>query len=121
MELFFVIAGLLIMGEATVFMIGAFFTKKGLLKWNIHKNRLYLTVDFISGGIVALNYFFFEVNWYAWFVIFFTLIAIVAHFNRTSEYLLKSNYPFCSNRFLFAMNNLQMVLLFGALFIVLPF
>jgi hypothetical protein len=121
MELFFVICGLLIMGEASGFLLVVFMIKNGRGKWNTFKNRIYLGVDFLTGGVVASNYFLFESNWYAFFVAIAIIIAVVAHFNRTSEYLLKARYPFCTNQFFFALNNLKLVLLFGALFIVLPF
>lgn len=121
MELFYLITGTILFGEALALFIGIFIIQKGKVSWNTKMNRIYLIVDIISGLSLALNYFFFENIIFNIFVLAFIVVAIILHFKRTSEYLLKKDHIFCANKALYIVNNFKLILLFGSLFLVLPF
>lgn len=113
--------GLLLSGEALALFIGLFLIKKGDVLWNTKRNRLFLTSDFLAGIILGANYIFHYFPIFQFVVGIMVILSIVVHFKRTTEFLLKKNNAFCFNKALFWVNNLKLVLLFGALFIVLPF
>lgn len=121
MELFYAITGFILLGETQALIIGVFWVKKGLTAWNINKNRYYLITDGFSGLVLMLNYFFYQQFWFVIIVSLLTILSIVTHYYRIIEYVFKKNRMFCANKTMFYLNNLILILLFGVLFMLLPF
>ena len=120
-NLFFLLTGSLLDGEATALFIGVYLVKKGRLTWNTKLNRFFLLADWLCGICIGLNYFQFQSMFYKTILIVCIILLVGTHFKRTMEYLLKTENIFCGNKALFVVNNVKLVCLFGALFLVLPF
>lgn len=120
-EIVYLVAGLLILGEALALYVGLFVVGKGVSPWITTKNKKYLTADAITGVLVLLGYVGNHNVWYSIVSMLVLVPSIVFHFRRTIDFLLKREGIFCANKGLFFVNNLKLVVLFGLLFMVLPF
>ena len=121
LEYVFPFVGILVGGEALALFIGILVIKKRNSPWNTPQNRSYLYADLMVGFDLLLHPL---LGNEVWFVILSLLIvggSIVLHFKRLGEYVLQKSNPFCANKALFVVNNLKLVLLFGLLFVLLPF
>ena len=116
---FWLIIGVLLIGEAFALAIGVFIVGKGRSDWNTKPNRLFLISDIVGGLVLLLNSFF-TFQGFTFLIGLVLLLLIFSHFKRTLDYFARVEKRFCANKALFLMNNLKIIILFGALFLVLP-
>lgn len=117
----YMVVGILVAGEALALYVGLFIIGKARSVWITPKNTRYLIADGLTGIVILPGIIWNGTLWFAVLSAVFILPSLVFHFQRTFDYLMKRKLAFCANQGLFVVNNLKLVLLFGLLFIVLPF
>lgn len=89
--------------------------------WKQKKNRLFLVGDLVT-GLMLLSYLaLLEHEWTRWPLAMLAALEIISHFRRTTEYLLKAPSRYCRSQLMFSVNSLKLLLLFGLLFVLIPF
>lgn len=117
---FFLITGLFFLAVSIIHWVWVYLVKKGRIPWNTLKNKLFLVSDGVGGLLLASNSL--DLNQLLWkvFIGLIIILLMASHFIRTFQFLSKESNAFCPNQSLFFINNFKLVLLFGALFTVLP-
>lgn len=112
--------GGLILFLTLVLFIWTFLIKKGTTAWNTIKNLRFLYADTVVGMVLVVEMLI-KSEWYNLVMLPFILGGIISHFQRVGEYVMKKPERFCTNKVLFYVNDLNLVLLFGLLFVLIPF
>ncbi len=109
LQIFTILVGLLVAGEAAALAIGVHIVKKSRSPWISLKNDLLLTLDVVVGLVLIMLAFdgekFPQSPWFNLFII----LGLLTHLFRVWEYLAGRKSPFCGNRPLFLVNNLKFV------------
>jgi len=106
-EIFLLLTGLLIVGEAIALFVGMGFIVKPRPEWWSRKNITFLMDDLFFGTILILLAFgILNAAWIYWVSIISTFLS---HAWRDAEFVAGFPNRFCGNSALFVVNNLKLV------------
>jgi hypothetical protein len=109
LQVFTMLVGLIVAGEATALAIGMHLIKKSDSAWISLKNDLLLALDVVVGlAFVLIAFDGGNLIQPIWSSIFVT-IGLLTHIYRVWEYLAGRQTPFCGNRSLFIFNNIKFI------------
>lgn len=89
--------------------------------WKQMKNRFFLLGDLLTGLMLLAYLALSTYEWTRWPLVLMVAMEIITHYRRTSEYLLKVPSRYCKSKLMFTVNSFKLLLLFGLLFVLIPF